>query len=286
MMKALVSTLLTAIFAWLPAFPKAGVEADGVRRPDLQPAYISLDTAFSDRQIHKSLRIHPDKKPDIYMMPYSTTARYENWGRLAGNTALLFGGGITALGVLAILPEDATAWNHRELTSVPFFKRWWMHVEKGPVIDKDNPIFNFVMHPYAGAAYYMSARSQGFNMWGSFLYSAFISTCFWEYGIEAFMEIPSLQDLLITPICGSIIGEGFYRIKREIVNRGYYVMGSRTVGYILAFLVDPVNEFLGYFRGNPAHDFSSVRCSEINYAPWFHKSIYGNEYGFSVKYTF
>lgn len=285
-MKALVSTLLAAVMIWLPAYSQAVREVDETCRVDSQLIYINLDTVIANLKVHSSLTRHAKEKPDIYSMPYSTTARYENWGRLAGNTALLFGGGVTALGVLAVLPEDATAWNHADLTRVPFFKRWWMHVKKGPVIDKDNPIFNFVMHPYAGAAYYMSARSQGFNMWGSFLYSAFISTCFWEYGIEAFMEIPSLQDLFITPICGSILGEGFYRIKREIVNRGYYVLGSRTVGYILAFLVDPVNEFLGYFRGNPAHDFSNIRSPEINYVPWFHKSIYGNEYGFSVKYMF
>ena len=287
-MKALVSTLTIMMLSFTVVRACAGDEKlPGASLIDSTAIYAEPDMVAATRNVRNSYRNIEYEKPIIYAMPYSTTARYENWRRLAGNTALLFAGGATALGILQILPEDATAWNKKEISSVPLFTRWVRNVKKGPVLDKDNPIFNFALHPYAGAAYYMSARSQGFNMLGSFLYSAFVSTVFWEYGIEAFMEIPSLQDLLITPICGSIIGEGFYRIKRELVDRGFYVLGSRTIGYILAFLVDPVNEFLGYFRGNEAHDYASLKSqTTIMYSPWMHKSIYGNEFGISVKCVF
>lgn len=254
---------------------------------DTSTIYVKPDIKSLTDKIDSSVSFRKKRIPDIYSLPYSVTEHHENWGRLAANTGLLFGGGITALAILQMLPEDATAWNKSELTDVPLFKRWWNHVKNGPHVDGDNPIFNFVMHPYAGAAYYMSARSQGFNVIGSFLYSAFISTVFWEYGIEAFMEIPSIQDLIITPVCGAILGEGFYRVKRWLVDNGYEFMGSRAAGYVLAFIVDPVNEFMGYFRGNPAHDIARANHeSNLQTVPWVTSSIFGKAYGLTVNYRF
>lgn len=115
----------------------------------------------------------------------------------------------------------------------------------GPEWDHDKFIFNYVLHPYAGAAYFMAARSCGFNFWQSMLYSAAISTIGWEFGIEACMERPSYQDIFVTPIVGSLMGEGFYRLKRLIVNRDYRVLGSPAIGHICAFFLDPVNEVVG-----------------------------------------
>ncbi|MBQ9217316.1 MAG: DUF3943 domain-containing protein [Muribaculaceae bacterium] len=181
---------------------------------------------------------------NIYDFPYSKSLSCPNKRRLTQNTIALFGGGLTALGVLELLPENATAWNKTKLRETPFFERWWMHVKKGAVWDHDNWVFNFVLHPYGGAAYYMSARSQGYNSWQSALYSFGISTLFWEYGIEAFMEYPSIQDLIITPFIGSLIGEQFYKIKRSIVANGYHFLGSQFLGHLVAFFVDPVNEFM------------------------------------------
>ena len=80
------------------------------------------------------------------------------------------------------------------------------------------------------------------------LYSACISTIGWEFGIEAFMERPSYQDIVVTPVVGSIIGELFYRLKRNIVSHDYRLAGSPVLGNIVVFLIDPVNEVLGLFR--------------------------------------
>lgn len=195
---------------------------------------------------------------NIYDFPYSKSFSCPNKRRLTQNTILLFGGGLTALAVLELLPENATAWNKTKLRETPFFKRWWMHVKKGAVWDKDNWVFNYVLHPYGGAAYYMSARSQGFNMWQSALYSFGISTLFWEYGIEAFMEYPSIQDLIVTPIVGSIIGEQFYKIKRGILANDYRLHGSKFLGHVLAFFIDPVNEFMDLVFGNPSKKKNSA----------------------------
>lgn len=182
----------------------------------------------------------------IYGRPASWTYSDPWWHGMWINTAVYAGAFIGTLFVLECLPEDATAWNRAELQKDPFYTRWFNNIfKKGPEWDHDKFIFNYVLHPYAGAAYFMAARTCGFNFWQSMLYSACISTIGWEFGIEACMERPSYQDIFITPLVGSIMGEGFYRLKRLIVDRDYYVLGSRAIGHILAFFLDPVNEVVG-----------------------------------------
>lgn len=200
--------------------------------------------------------------PSIYELPYSMTGHAKNWGRLWANTGLLTGAFVGTLLVLECLPEDATSWNRAALQEVPLFERWNEHViKKGPEWDHDKFYFNWLLHPYAGAVYYMSARSCGFNAWQSLLYCSIISNIGWEYGIEAFMERPSYQDLFVTPLIGSAIGEGFYHVKRHLVANDYRLLGSSALGEIVGFLVDPVNGFLDLFRGNPARRIARERAA-------------------------
>lgn len=189
----------------------------------------------------------------IYALPYSKTLNVPDWHRLWINTAVLATAFTGSLVVLECLPEDATNWNRAEIQDVPPFKRWWNHVIKeGPEWDGDDAIFNYVLHPYAGAVYFMGARSNGFNFYRSLLYCACISTIGWEFGIEAFMERPSIQDIFITPLVGSVLGECFYGLKRHIVAHDYSLWGSKVLGNVVAVLIDPLNEVIGIFDGNPA----------------------------------
>ena len=200
-----------------------------------------------------------------YELPYSLTGNSYDWHRLWINTATLSSAFVGTLLVLECLPEDATSWNRAELQDVPLFKRWHNHViKKGPEWDHDKFYFNYILHPYAGATYFMAARSCGFNFWRSALYSSIVSTVGWEFGIEGFMERPSIQDIFITPIAGSCIGEGFYHVKRWLVDNDYRLFGSSIAGGILAFLVDPVNEFTGLFLGNPARRIAHEKASNLN----------------------
>lgn len=252
---------------------------------------LSMKHEAEDRRIAAA---SPQRKivPCIYDMPYSITANYPHYKELWQNTAVLFGAGFVTLGVLELLPDNATAWNKAEIHKRPVFDRWWHNVKSGPVWDKDNPIFNYVLHPYGGAAYYMSARSQGFNMFYSFLYGLGVSTFFWEYGIEAFMEIPSIQDLFVTPIGGILIGETFYRVKRYIVEHDYCLSGSKFLGTFVAFLMDPVNEVVNLVRGNPARGYSKRHqpClgGDIVCHPWL-RQVEGNDgraMGLTMSLTF
>lgn len=232
------------------------------------------------------------KKTSLYDYPYSPTRSMRDWNRLWANTAVLMGGGLTALGVLELLPQESTAWNSHENGKTPLFKRWLRHVKEGPVWDGDKFIFNFILHPYAGAAYYMSARSCGFNYWGSFVYCFCVSTFFWEYGFEAFNEIPSAQDIVVTSVVGSIMGEAFYHAKRHIVSNGYRVLGSRALGYVTAFFCDPVNEVMGYFRGDQRRAIrrfdgqSKAQASASGGFVFNPAASVGMRYGISLKCSF
>ena len=224
-----------------------------------------------------------------YALPYSRTGNSYDWKRLWNNTAVLSGAFIGTLLGLECLPEDATSWNRAEIQDIPLFKRWHKYViEKGPEWDHDKFYFNYILHPYAGAAYFMSARTCGFNFWRSFLYSSIVSTVGWEFGIEAFMERPSYQDIFITPVVGSILGEWFYHVKRNLVDNGYCLLGSKVLGNIVAFLIDPVNEFTGLWLGNPARDIArehsdhSTHGSQLTLTP----TLIGPRKGFSLAITF
>ncbi len=236
-------------------------------------------------------RYSPDglniEKKSIYELPYSVTGSEPDWRRLWLNTGVLGGAFVGTLLVLECLPEDATSWNRAEIQSVPPFKRWFRNVfKRGFEWDHDKFYFNYILHPYAGAVYYMGARSCGFNAWQSLLYSTCISTIFWELGIEAFMERPSIQDLFITPLVGSLIGEGFYKIKRIIVDNGYKLAGSRILGNIVVFLVDPINEVIGLFAGNKCRQLNKKSENKDLSSSLLFPSEHGFNVGLSLTYKF
>lgn len=109
----------------------------------------ALDTAVAG-VFHPAIVTVPDDR-SIYCHPYSMTFNSPDWKRMWTNTAVLASAYVGTLLVLECLPADATSWNRAEIQDVPLFKRWYNHViRSGPEIDHDNPIFNYVLHPYAG----------------------------------------------------------------------------------------------------------------------------------------
>ncbi|MBD5163730.1 MAG: DUF3943 domain-containing protein [Bacteroidales bacterium] len=256
------------------------IEAAQIQITEFEEITPAIDTSFLAEMkpaMSKPTPISP------YWLPYSFNRSTPDWKRMWYNTAVLSGAFIGTLVVLETLPEGSTNWSRAEIRETPFYERWWNHVKKGPRYDHDNPIFNYVLHPYAGAVYFMSARSCGFNFWQSLLYSFIISDIGWEFGIEATMERPSVQDLIITPGIGSLIGEAFFHAKHKIVNNGYYVLGSKVIGHIIAFLIDPVNEVMDLFRTSPARQAVNVRKGfEMTFQPTIMKG--GGGFAFSCTF--
>lgn len=196
----------------------------------------------------------PPRPASIYDRPYSLLENDINRTSLKRNTMLLFGAGVGAMGILYLMPTSVTNWDDDDDGSENPFKKWWKNVTHGPVWDNDDLWLNYVTHPWAGAIYYMGARSSGANAAYSFGYSFALSTFFWECGIEAFAEIPSIQDLIVTPVTGAILGEGFYLAKRHIVENDYRLLGSRALGVGAALLMDPISEVTGYFFDDDAKE--------------------------------
>ena len=181
----------------------------------------------------------PPVKESIYDRPYSIEENKIDRRLLTRNTAALVGTGVATMGLLYLMPSSFTNW---EDDGKGPGKKWWDNVSRGPVWDSDDLFLNYVTHPYSGAIYYMGARSAGVNATYSFLYSFALSTFFWEYGIEAFAERPSIQDLIVTPIAGAVLGEWFYISKRKIVENNYELWGSRALGKTAVFVMDPMTE--------------------------------------------
>jgi hypothetical protein len=86
------------------------------------------------------------------------------------------------------------------------------------VFDADHFNTNAAAHPIAGAAYYQIARGNGLGPGAAFI-SSFLASTFWEYFVEI-PEHPSLNDLIMTPVGGSVIGEATYQLGRYLARSG------------------------------------------------------------------
>lgn len=136
--------------------------------------------------------------------------------------AELLVGGTEALGmgILVALPTSITKWEEGFLKKAKHnLKRAWT---MPPVFDKDD-----------WAIYYNALRSQGATRLQSFLFSTLQSTI-WEYCIEAVAERPSIQDLFVTPIVGSIIGELAHGATMKMRKNGF-TLGEK----ILVTVINP-----------------------------------------------
>ncbi len=196
--------------------------------------------------------------------------------RLLYNTGLFAGATLVSFGVLWVLPESFTKWDKEEILDYGLINKWKDNVKTGPVWDKDDFFLNYIMHPWAGGVYYMSARGSGYKKWESFVYSALMSTFMWEYGVEAFAEIPSIQDLIVTPVLGSILGEQFFRWKGNIIRNERKVLNSRFLGATSLFVMDPFNQVLdsfGYKTKNKIKTYSII--APIQYDFISNKTVWG-----------
>jgi hypothetical protein len=137
--------------------------------------------------------------------------RQRDWAGITRDTAFLLGYQVVFAGVLYFLPESVTGWTKEQKNAT--VKKWKENVQN-PAWDKDKFWINYIAHPYFGATYYIRARERGFGEFGSFWYSALLSALY-EFGIEAFFEPPSKQDLIVTPVGGFLVGKYIFEPIRD-----------------------------------------------------------------------
>jgi hypothetical protein len=196
--------------------------------------------------------------------------------RLLYNTGLYIGASVVSFSILWMMPESVTNWDKEKMKREGIGKKWKENVKAGPVWDKDDWVLNYVMHPWFGGVYYMSARGSGFKAWESFAYSTLMSSVFWEYGIEAFAEVPSWQDVVATPVLGSVIGEGFFIAKKSIIKNDKKIWNSRALGRFTIFLMDPFNAFINGFGYKTKNKVTATSAFiPVGYDQTSNKTVWG-----------
>lgn len=170
----------------------------------------------------------PHLLPDGEFVPRNSHAPF---GRKMWRGGLLVHGfeGI-GYGILAALPPETSGWapgtfNHYGEN----FKRAWT---SPPEFDHDHWYINYVGHPYQGTVFYNAVRSQNAEMWQSALFctgQVFV----WEFVVEAGLEQPSIQDLIVTPFAGIVLG--------ELIHQGTMRMAKNGLKWYEAVAVTVIN---------------------------------------------
>ncbi len=150
--------------------------------------------------------------------------------------------------ILWALPEDISRWDHDKIQSRNIFNNWYDNIKAGPVQDTDKFWINYGGHSLSGAYFYTLARNNGMTAWEATTFNFLMSTFYWEYGVEAFFEIPSAQDLWITPILGSLLGERFYQWEQEIRANEGKIWGSERFGSFILVLLNPEGALANWLR--------------------------------------
>ncbi|GAB6097957.1 hypothetical protein JCM14469_42110 [Desulfatiferula olefinivorans] len=150
---------------------------------------------------------------------------------------------VGTIAFLYVMPESFSKWpqDKKDLSPNKLWERYDKNVSNGPVWDKDEWEVNYIGHPYFGAAYYTHAINKDFTRLEALSYSFMMSTCLYEYGLEAFFEDPSIQDIIVTPLAGALFGEAFITMAERIRDNGDTVLGSKTLGTLCLFMMDPIS---------------------------------------------
>jgi len=194
----------------------------------------STNSLWEEKEIDSSFYDNP------YQISLFTPKNGEDSDRLLSQTYTVFGLGIAVIATLGAMPSSITNWEEEE-NGPSLSTKWFENVTAGPVWDRDEWYLNYVAHPYFGGVFYQSARKSGYRQWDAFIYSFMMSSFYWEYGIEAFAEKPSIQDLVVTPVMGWVYGEWAFNTERDIWLNGGTVLGSELLGNTALFLLDPVD---------------------------------------------
>ncbi len=139
-----------------------------------------------------------------------------DWVGMRRDLYSLIGWQVAATAIIYHAPFEYSNWNEEEKDNLGF-EQWRKNVTD-PTWDKDHWAVNYVLHPYWGAGYYVRGRERGFSRQGSFWIAVFYSSVY-EFGVESFLEQPSVQDLIVTPVAGVALGLWFDNIRGRIRSR-------------------------------------------------------------------
>jgi hypothetical protein len=163
-------------------------------------------------------------KPDKQI--YTDNLQLNHFNAPLGNKILRgfgysLGYNLTMGAFLLIAPDNITMWGRDDKFKLPvILNQYQSSFTKPPVWDRDHWYINYIGHPYQGAYYYNNMRSQGASVFESSLF-CLGQSFLWEYVWEGGMEQPSIQDLIVTPVFGSLFGELSHRAALRMGKNGY-----------------------------------------------------------------
>jgi hypothetical protein len=156
----------------------------------------------------------------LYSLPLKNNNRSLGVKLLHGTT-LSTAYNLTIGATLLVLPEHISMWDKSERFKWEAIKQQYKSsFTTPPVVDQDMWYINYVGHPYQGAYYYNNVRSQGATVLESSLFTT-AQALLWEYVWEGGVEPPSIQDLIVTPIAGIILGELFHVATIKMGRNGF-----------------------------------------------------------------
>ena len=156
---------------------------------------------------------------------------------LRQDTYYFLGYQLAAIGVLYVMPEGVSGWDSEARDEYSISS--WKDNVSDPQWDSDDYFINYVLHPYWGAAYYVRGRERGLARTGAFWFSTMLSTVY-ELGLESLFEEPSIQDLVVTPIGGFLMGDYFMRLRDRISDRTIATGKITRKDKMLLALTDPL----------------------------------------------
>jgi hypothetical protein len=211
--------------SWLAGL---GLSFTGTATPS-GSAWIDIDDSVSDTD-EKSRQ--ESRKPFPWR---NTPPDSPDWKGAARDTVYFMVYQTIVIGLLYVAPESISGWSDEDKEN--YDSGEWEDNVQDPHRDTDTFFVNYILHPYWGATYYVRGRERGLTRPQSFLFSATLSALY-EFGLEAMFEQPSYQDLWITPVVGSLVGEYWFTPVRNSIKAqpGELTWQDKTI----LFLPDPL----------------------------------------------
>ncbi|WP_413574684.1 DUF3943 domain-containing protein [Bdellovibrio sp. HCB290] len=134
----------------------------------------------------------------------------------------------------------------------------WINNPWHPDYDKDTYDYNIFKHAYSGQLYYQFYRSRGYDEVTAFYWTIASSMAF-EFTIETVTEVPSFQDMYLTPVLGTVVGVGFEKLS-------FYYHSKKTTPYrLLGYIFNPFtllpSSHYGYVAPIVSENFKGVNVS-------------------------
>ncbi len=142
--------------------------------------------------------------------------------------------GVASLGILAGLNIGGRLLNYSYVNvSVDSLAK---NLSSRWVWDDDLFATNQFGHPYMGSLFYSAARANGLSVLESAAVT-YVDSLVWELAFET--EIPSINDQLLTPVAGVLLGEVLHRWSRSILWRPNG-QPAGVVRHMMAGVLDPI----------------------------------------------